>query len=243
MGAALGKDSRERFRAFAYTNRVPSRNVFQAEALAWLAANPAPPRAGVVTSLPDVSELPGVSFEAWRVWFMEAARAVLRWTPRGGCAIFFQSDIRHHGAWIDKGYLVQRAAESVDTVETPATLLWHRIVCRKPPGLRSLGRPTYSHMLCYFRGDARTAQQRIARAEVLPDAGFMSWSKAMGTDACRLACEYLRDEANTRVIVDPFCGRGTVLSVANELGLDAIGVDLSSRCCSAARRGVRIPPA
>jgi hypothetical protein len=36
-------------------------------------------------------------------------------------------------------------------------------------------------------------------------------------------------------VVDPFCGRGTVLAVANAMGFDAIGVDLSAKRCRAAR--------
>ena len=71
--------------------------------------------------------------------------------------------------------------------------------------------------------------------DVLPDAGFMPWSRAMGTTACRVACAYLRDETEARIIVDPFCGRGTVLAVANAMGLDAIGVELSAKRCRAAR--------
>ena len=37
-------------------------------------------------------------------------------------------------------------------------------------------------------------------------------------------------------IVDPFCGYGSILAIANEAGLRSIGVDLSrSRCKRAAR--------
>ena len=35
----------------------------------------------------------------------------------------------------------------------------------------------------------------------------------MGVTACEVACRYLADETETRTIVDPFCGRGTVLAV------------------------------
>jgi DNA modification methylase len=37
-------------------------------------------------------------------------------------------------------------------------------------------------------------------------------------------------------VVDPFCGHGTVLAVANAMGFDALGIDLSVRQCRAARR-------
>jgi SAM-dependent methyltransferase len=46
----------------------------------------------------------------------------------------------------------------------------------------------------------------------------------------------VRAQTTTRTVVDPFCGFGTVLAVANALGLDAIGVDRSKRMCQRARR-------
>jgi hypothetical protein len=79
------------------------------------------------------------------------------------------------------------------------------------------------------------APARRPGPDVLPDAGFMPWSRAMGVAACRVACRYLIDETTTRTVVDPFCGRGTVLAVANAMGLDAIGVDLSAKRVRAAR--------
>ena len=208
--------------------RKPSRVIVQGEAVAWMAANAADPGASVVTSLPDVSELAGHDLAAWRAWFVGAARAVIRWVPEDGVAIFFQSDIRHQGVWIDKGYLVQRAAE-----EEAARLVWHKIVCRRPPGTIALGRPSYSHMLCVSR--SARAPARRPGPDVLPEAGEMSWSRAMGLAACRVACAFLRDETATRVVVDPFCGRGAVLAVANAMGLDALGVDLSPKRCRFAR--------
>ena len=209
---------------------APSRReIIHAEARAWLDANAAPPSSSVVTSLPDVSEMPERGFDEWRAWFVAAARSVVRWVPDDGVAIFYQSDIRHLGAWIDKGYLVMRAAE-----EESARLVWHKIVCRKPPGTITHGRASYAHMICVAR--ALGASPKRPGPDVLPDAGHMPWSKAMGVDACRVACRFLADETATRTVVDPFCGHGTVLAVANTLGLDAIGVDASAKRCKAARR-------
>lgn len=204
-----------------------TRHIVQADALGWLDANRAEPDMSVVTSLPDVSELQ-LDFDAWRAWFVDAARRVVRWLPEAGVAVFFQSDIRHRGAWVDKGYLVLRAAE-----EEGAVVLWHKIACRHPPGTVALGRPSYSHMICL----SRTARGSMRRPgpDVLPDAGEQPWSRAMGVIACRVACRFLLDETGTRTVVDPFCGRGTVLAVANGMGLDALGIDISAKRCKAAR--------
>src|SRR5450432_2935680 len=111
-----------------------------------MAENEAPNRSSVVTSLPDVSELSQLDFDAWRAWFLGAVRKVVRWVPAGGVAIFYQSDIRIAGAWIDKGYLVMRGAE-----EERANIVFHKVVCRKPAGTIGLGRPSYSHMICVSR--------------------------------------------------------------------------------------------
>ncbi|HWZ89969.1 MAG TPA: hypothetical protein VNW92_14000 [Polyangiaceae bacterium] len=208
---------------------LPARQIIQAEACAWLAENPAPLGASVITSLPDVSEVPERGFEGWKAWFVEAARSVLRWVPEPGLVIFFQSDIRHAGVWVDKSYLVQRAAE----LEGRA-LVWHKIVCRRPPGTIAHGRASYSHLLCF----ARKPRTNVTHPgpDVLADAGHMPWSKAMGVDACRLACRFLREETDTRIVVDPFCGHGTALAVANHFGFDALGIELSTRKVRAARR-------
>ena len=207
----------------------PTRRIIQAEALAWMAENPAASGTSVVTSLPDVSELPERGFEGWKAWFGEAARAVLRWVPDPGLVMFFQSDIRHGGVWVDKGYLVQRAAEAEGR-----TLLWHKVVCRVAPGTITHGRAGYSHLLCF----SHAPREKISHPgpDVLPDAGHKPWSKAMGVSACRLACRFLKEETETRIVVDPFCGHGTALAVANLYGFEALGVELSTRKVRAARR-------
>lgn len=209
----------------------PQRTVIHSDALAWMAATPAetlPGPVAVITSLPDVSELP-LPFAAWRLWFMEAARAVIAWTPKDALAVFYQSDIKRDGVWVDKGYLIQRAAE-----DAAATVVFHKIVCRKPPGTIALGRPSYSHMIGVTRGEPRHAD--APGPDVLPDAGHMGWSRAMGETACKVACNFVVRATGATTIVDPFCGRGTVLAVANQLGLRAIGVDLSAKRCREAQR-------
>ena len=198
------------------------------EALAWLRAEAPLAGASVITSLPDVSEVPALGLDGWRTWFDEAAMLTMRSVPAEGVAIFFQSDIKRGGLWLDKGAMVARAAERAGM-----GLLFHKIVCRKPPGTVTFGRASYSHLLGFSR--SLRPPLRRATADVLPDAGFMPGSKAMGVNACVDACRFVLAETTTRTVVDPFCGWGTVLAVANSLGLDAVGVDLSVRMCRRAR--------
>ncbi len=212
----------------ATSARPPQRTVHHTEALAWLRAQVRLSGASVITSMPDTSEVPGLGFDGWQRWFEDAAAAVMDAVPDDGVAIFFQSDIRHGGLWVDKGALVARAADRAGV-----GLLFHKIVCRKPPGTVTFGRASYSHLLCFARTLRPTADR--STADVLPDAGFMPGTKAMGGNACVDACRFVLAHTRTRTIVDPFCGYGTVLAVANALGLDAVGVDLSARMCRRAR--------
>lgn len=205
------------------------RVVHHGDAIAWLRGAGPLAGASVVTSLPDVSEVPGLGLDGWRRWFVEAAALAMRSVPDEGVSIFFQSDIRKGGVWIDKGALVARAAE-----QAGVTLLFHKIVCRLPPGTITFGRASYAHLLGFAR--APRPALRHAGADVLPDGGFKPGSRAMGVNACVEACRFVRSETPTRTVVDPFCGYGTVLAVANALGLDAVGVDHSVRMCRRARK-------
>lgn len=202
-----------------------SREVHCADALDWLAARPQT-AASFVTSLPDVCEVP-LAFAAWRAWFIDAAAAVMLATPADGVAIFYQTDIKHEGAWIDKSHLVQLAGDRCGRV-----LLWHKIACRKPVGTVMFGRPAYAHLLCF--GHAPRPEPD-GQPDVF-NTGAMTWTRATGVAACRLACTYIQRHTTTRTVVDPFCGRGTVLAAANAAGLAAIGVDLSAKRCRIAER-------
>ena len=205
------------------------RTVHCADALAWLGSSPALAGCSLVTSLPDFSEFPAFTLDQWKAWFVAAAGLVLARCPPEGVAIFYQTDRKQDGAWVDKGYLCQKAAE-----EQGSGLLWHKLVCRAPPGTASFGRPGYSHMLCFSRG----VRDVVARStpDVLPAAGEATWTRGMGVQACLAAVRFVRDQTETRTIVDPFCGHGTVLAAANALGLDAIGVELSRKRARKAER-------
>jgi hypothetical protein len=197
------------------------------DGLAWLEANPLPEGHAIVTSLPDASETPALSFDAWRAWFTDAAARCCAAVSHASVAVFFQTDVLRAGRWVDKGHLV---ASGADRAGVPC--VFHRIVCRVPAGEATHGRPGYAHLLAFSRGPLVAVRD----ADVLPGLGRMTWSRAMGTAACEAACRFLLRSTACRTVVDPFCGLGTVLAVANDHGLDAVGVEIAERRARKARR-------
>lgn len=197
------------------------------ESIAWMRSRGVIEGAAAVTSLPDVSEL-NLSIAAWRVWFLEAVGLVVNSVPDASAAIFFQSDIKHDGAWIDKGSLVVRAAE-----DAGARVLFHKVICRRQPGLLTMGRPGYTHLIAVSR--AMKCPDALPIPDIVVDAGRSPWVRAMGIRAAAHAVRFARDHVRARTIFDPFCGVGTVLAVANALDLDALGLERSTKRCRQAR--------
>lgn len=147
----------------------------------------------------------------------------------GGVTIFCQTDIRRNHTWINKSYLCHRAARELNI-----PLRWHKIVCRTPSGAEPDNRPGYSHLLCYSK-ETPSRGPRTRYPDVLESPGHMTWSRAFGLAPCRFACQYVMSHTETRTILDPFCGKGTVLAVANECGLDAVGVEIEGKYAKNAR--------
>ena len=208
-------------------NSAPSREVHCADAIPWMKARGRIAGACAVTSLPDVSEV-GLALPVWRAWFLDAVRLVIDAVPEESAAMFFQSDIKRDGEWIDKGALVTRAAE-----DAGARVLFHKIVCRRPPGTLTYGRPGYTHLIAVSR--AMKCPDILPIPDVIIDAGPQKWVRAMGVRAAAHAVRFARDHAGAKVVFDPFCGVGTVLAVANGLGLDAVGVERARKRAEQAR--------
>lgn len=208
-------------------NSAPMREIHCADAIPWMRERGKIAGACAVTSLPDVSEV-GQTLPVWREWFLGAVRLVIDAVPDESTAIFFQSDIKRDGRWIDKGALVTRAAE-----DAGAHMLFHKIVCRRPPGMLTAGRPGFTHLIAVSR--AMKCPDVLAIPDVIADAGPQKWVRAMGVRAAAHAVRFAQDHVNAKVIFDPFCGVGTVLAVANALGLDALGVEKARKRSEQAR--------
>lgn len=195
-----------------------AREIHHADALDWLAAHPAHPGASLVTSLPDVAEL-GRSEAHWQGVFTAAAGLCLDAVPPEGIAVFVQTDNKRTAGWVSKARLVMAAAEA-----RGVSLLWHKLVLRRPAGTLVRGRPGYSHLLAFSR-EARVPRER-GGTDVLPDPGHRPWTHSIGTRPARFAVETIQAHSpETTVLLNPFCGEGTVVAVSEALGLDCIGIE------------------
>lgn len=216
----------------------PTRAVHVADALEWLASRGVLSRSSVLTSLPDVSET-GMSLARWRSWFVDAAARVCEAVDEHGLAVFVQTDLRKDGAWIDKAALVVEGAARVD-----ARLLCKKIVCRRPPGSRSSAGASFSSMLVLGRGRVLDPGLPDVVPDVLLDPGPPTWVRGLGRDACAQAVIFVKRYARTTAtIVDPFCGEGMTLAVANALGLHAVGVERNRKRADKARALIVAPDA
>jgi len=208
---------------------VPEREVITGDGVAWLRGAELPEDHALVTSLPDSSELGRLGFEGWKSWFVQTVELACNAVAPRSVAIFFQTDVKREGTWVDKGFLVQLGARAAGV-----ECLWHKIVCRAPPGTTTFGRPAYAHLSCFSR-DLRLDPGQ-STPDVVPRLGKMTWARAMGVEACDAVARFLAKSTSCRTVVDPFCGLGTMLAVANRHGFDAIGVEKSPKRAERARR-------
>ncbi|MFP5386546.1 MAG: SAM-dependent methyltransferase [Bacteriovoracia bacterium] len=205
-----------------------TREVFCEDALKWLENYQDRGGVSFLGSLPDFSEFPSYTLAMWKEWFQNTAELILRKTSPEGVTIFFQSDIKHNGLWVDKAYLIQKAAEKAGH-----ELLWHKIFCRAPAGTVMFGRPAYSHMLCF----SKTVIPDLSKstADVIPDLGDKTWTRGMGLSASLMAGAFIKKHTSTTTLINPFCGEGSVLAAANYCGLNAVGIEKSPKRAQKAR--------
>lgn len=211
---------------------LPQSNIIRTvhchDALDWLRQNRVQHGCSLVASMPDISEFSGWSLEDWKKWFVDSAALIISSTPDDGVSIFFQSDIKLEGTWVDKSYLCQKAAEQAGT-----KLLWHKIACRAQAGQATFGRPAYSHILCFSK--ALKAEVSRSTADVIPDLGEKTWERGMGFEACLMVAKFIAEQTPTRCVINPFCGHGSVLAMANAFGLSAVGIERSAKRAELAR--------
>lgn len=205
-----------------------TREVICQDAIAWLENYLETDQCSFLGSLPDISEFPGYSLAQWKEWFEGTAGLIMSKTSLKGVSIFFQTDIKHDGLWVDKSFIIQKAAERLGHY-----LLFHKIFCRAPMGTITFGRPAYSHLLCFSK--SVTPDLAKSTADVIADLGDKTWVRGMGLEASIHAAQFIFKQTTTRTLINPFCGEGSVLAAANFVGLNAIGIERSPKRVEKAR--------
>ena len=215
------------------TSATPVREIVVADTVAWLSEDAARrdcSQWSIVSSIPDASET-GQEDAAWRRFFVDMARGLMALVPDDGVMVLFQTDLRRDGAWLDKARLCSDGAADAGGI-----VVAKKIVCRRPTGTTSSRRAAYTNLLCFAR---RPLDTRLPDTvpDVIADAGPVTWTRGVGLFAARAAMTFVRRYAPmTTTVVDPFCGEGMLVAVANEAGFAAIGVERHGKRAELARR-------
>lgn len=228
--------------------KEPQRTVTVSDALVWMEAQPSfPTDSCVITGIPDLVEAAPetgagthiMNVAEYDIWVQRTATMIFEKIRLGSFAIFVVTDVKIKGPdtgtyckWMDKSFLLQSAAHCMKDVH----LLWHKIAAFDDIGvLGPLGRARYSHILCFGKGP--TSERHDGPVASIPDVsrrGYVTWARGMGVRCGLALCKYAK-KRGVKVIVDPFCGEGSVLALAGYCGLDSIGVELSRKRANVAR--------
>lgn len=190
---------------------IQMRTVLTQDSIPWLADHIN--CGAIVTSLPDAEEME-MPIWAWRDWFVGAAGACMASVDQDQPSIFYQTDRKADGGIESKAHLLFNASRIHGL-----RVIWHKIALRRQVDCVDLFRPTYTHLIAFSR--------RCKVGSTTPDVihrGTTLYKNGMGVEAARVAVQFAGRTSKT--IIDPFCGRGTVLAVAEEEGFDAIGIDI-----------------
>jgi len=202
------------------TRKAKKRTIYCQDAIPWLEKQTS--LDSIVTSIPEMDEVK-MTFKDYVPFFRNAARLCLEAVKDKGYCIFLQTDRKYKG-WVDKSYLISDEAQKLGI-----RMIWHKIALRTEVGKADIFRPTYSHMLCYSKKGAIG----IPVTDVV-QRGEVTYANGFGIDAVKLVIQFLKKH-KIKTVTDPFVGSGTVVAVANALGLNGIGVDIDKKQCAKAK--------
>ena len=215
------------------------REVLCIDAVDWILGCDAPLAGSVFTGIPDIKDIPLFNnmknstalqrTEDYLSWSTALLDGLFRRLAIGQVAIFNVTDAKVMTTsgdivcWVDKSHLCSLSAS-----KHQCNLLWHKIAINSENhDSCSPYRPSYTHLLCY--GKQMEYKLSQFRTPDVFDRGAMGWTKAIGLDACILGVAFLRDVVGTPLVIDPFCGHGTILAVANYFGLPSLGIEICVR--------------
>lgn len=201
------------------------REVVCADALEWLGGQELD--AIVFTSLPDAAEL-DMDVGEWVGWYRGALQALGQAIVGAGPLLLYQTDRR------EGGRLVSKAGLAIEVLAGAGMVLRRHVVClARPVGTVDRYRPTYTHLLAFARtnGSVAPGADTVWRGEQVYPNGIGLVAAWHGIKMARGP-----EWRDVQLVVDPFCGRGTILAMAEALGMDALGVDIDPAQCERARQ-------
>jgi len=166
----------------------------------------------------------GHEIHEWQAWIRKTCKLLASSLSDKGVIIFYQTDRKHQGALIDKKSLI-----SAEFHRLGYRTIMNKVILKQEPETINLFRPTFSTLF----GFSKATNSGKATPDVIY-SGDMVYKNAIGLNACKLSLEFIQKQVGKTLIVDPFCGQGSILKIANDMGLDALGVDIMQEQCDKA---------
>lgn len=172
--------------------------------------------------MPDAEEI-GKSIVAWESWFIDAAIRSIALTNAESVTIFYQTDRKVEGRVVSKAGLLFQAAQAGGT-----RILWHKICLRRDVGAIDLRRPGFSHLVAF----SKAGRPGAASPDVF-QPGRCAYENGIPVHVAVFSVAFAGGSGS--LIIDPFCGRGTIPAAAEAMGFAAIGVDIDPEQCRLAK--------
>lgn len=178
----------------------------------------------IITSLPDMEEV-SMDIENWTIWVKEISELIAECLSNEGVVFFYQTNRKLNGKVIDKKSIISNVF-----YEKGFSTIIDKIVLKQEVNTISLFRPGFTNLFAF----SKKLKSGKATSDVFP-AGEMLYKNAMGFNACQLAIDYIKRNVDTDVILDPFCGMGSVIKISKDCGYSAIGIDILPEMCDATK--------
>ena len=152
----------------------------------------------------------------WIHWLKMSCLAIAGMMDEKSIVFFYQTNRKFEGSIIDKKNIITN-----EFLAMGFNLIHSKIVLKQEPETINLFRPTFTNFFSFSKS--------LGPGKPSPDVircGEMIYKNAMGYNACRFAVEYVKEKKVSDTILDPFCGRGSVLKIANDLGMKSMGIDI-----------------
>lgn len=204
-------------------HRTPERWVICADAYQYIKASDGGFKA-VICGVPGLAET-GLEWEDWQEWANFHISAICEKMDPNGVFMVYCTDRRKNGRLLDRQHVLSAYAQA-----SGLRPIFHKIILRRDPGKSDLFRPAYSNLIAFSKN--------ITAGSPTPDvihAGRMEYKNAIGANASRFAMEFFGRKTDTETVLNPYCGSGSVLKIANEYGFRAIGIDNDREQCEYAK--------